>query len=570
MNNNIMISLCDGILNRFDPLGARCIMGVIEKEGGQFDALLQDRLLSRAEILEQVISLKPFTVWISVQPETLGLLEFIKTLSVRYDGPILIGNVGARGLLTEELKSLRSNIVVVLGQGEDAVFDLYALLKKDRLLNESDLTGIKNLRYFNFKENKLVETANSPSMLAKKTIPSEFQLADAIKRDDVITVRSSSGCQFSCVFCTVRDINNKQRYTRHNQDVLKEHLTMIIRNGMTEGTIRFVDDDLAGDIANVLVVASTFSQLNKEFNTHITFGFSTRAGHFANEKDTPEQKKQRLAIWKNAADAGLKSIFLGLESGSSSQLKRLGKSMKAKYNFDATSIAQSLGIDLEIGFIFIDPFMKDHMWRNEMRDNLKLARHVDVAKTCPTWLAPMRAYEGSPMVTWLRKLSLLRDRIGDTDEYRYDYVSSEVVRFIQLLGPSFCAGKNNGLYDLKREIKYVQWYPLGLDKLIKYNCDQIITAELNFVEELLGIDLYGSDALQAQMKYIAVLEKNIADLTIKIKELDAAKVTAKILACCERAKQEINMWKIRISIPPIKAISSWQEKTPETSAIQAM
>lgn len=546
LNDNVMISLCDGISNRFDPLGARCIMGLIEKIGGKFSALLQDRLLSREDILSKISKQNPFAIWVSVQPETLNLLPFMEKLSMQYDGPIIVGNVGARGLLEQELKLLRSNIVVVLGQGEDAVFNLYLALSKDRKMNEGHLKKITNVRFYSRDEMKLIETSNSPSKLAKETIPSELKLSEAIHRGDVITVRSSSGCHFSCVFCTVRDINNKQRWISQHENVLREHLTLIVKNGKKQGTIRFVDDDLAGNIQNLQTISDAFNQVNREFNTRLRFGFATRASHILNEKDTPEQARERLDIWKNAVDAGLESLFLGLESGSSTQLKRLGKSTKAKYNFEAASIAKDFGINLEIGFIPIDPFMKAENWRTEMQDNIRLARYIGIAKTCPTWLAPMRAYEGSPMVRWLKKLGLLRERIGDTDEYFYEYLTQEVSDFIEILGPTFCSGKNNGLYDLKREMKYAQWYPSLVSQRIEGPCDAIVNSELNYVEQLLKIELYGQEVLKVQLDYIDILKEHIDILKTSVLECQKDFASDKILNCCDQALIEIQNWKLKI------------------------
>lgn len=557
MQNHVMISLCDGILNRFDPLGARCIMGVIERKGGVFVALLQDRLISREDIIKQAIALNPFGMWISVQPETLGLLDFLKELSGKYDGPIIIGNVGARGLLKDELNALRSNIVIVVGQGEDSAIKLYdLLLKKNRIFYEDDLKLITNLRFLD-SEGELFETETKPSMLAKSAaIPSEFGLLEAIARDDVITARSSSGCHFSCVFCTVKDINNGQRWVGHNPESLKKYIRMVVKNGMRDGTIRLVDDDLAGDIQNVKVVSETFHEINQEYGVNISFGFATRASHFANLKDTEEQAEKRIAIWNYAVSVGLQNVFLGLESGSTTQLRRLGKSTKAESNFKAASIALSLNVNLEIGFIPIDPFMENVLWRTEMRDNIRLARHVDAAKTSPTWLAPMRAYEGSPIVTWLRKKNLLRERIENTDEYAYEYVSTEVVRFIELLGPAFCDGKNNGLYDLKREIKNVQRYPFGLNHRIQNNCDEIIYAEIKFVETLLDMDLNCADILKEQNQYINVLEENINEILLQIQQFEKKQFTSKILNCCKEAMNAVQLWKENINAQNVTTINN--------------
>lgn len=49
---------------------------------------------------------------------------------------------------------------------------------------------------------------------------------------------------------------------------------------------------------------------------------------------------------------------MGLESGSTTQLKRLGKNTNTDINYKAYDFAKTLGINLEIGFIPIDPLMK--------------------------------------------------------------------------------------------------------------------------------------------------------------------------------------------------------------------
>ena len=86
MNNkicNLMICLSGDLLNRSDPLGARYIIGAIEYAGQDVVALLQDRIISREEIINRVDEFKPSVIWISVQPTSSGVVEFIRKLSKR-------------------------------------------------------------------------------------------------------------------------------------------------------------------------------------------------------------------------------------------------------------------------------------------------------------------------------------------------------------------------------------------------------------------------------------------------------------------------------------------------------
>ena len=160
MNNlSIFITLSDGVSNRFFPLGARYIIKIIEDYHKV--VFLQDRIITRDDILEKISLLSPKLIWISIQPSVEDLFPFLKSISKFYSGTIILGNIGSRWITQEQLIELNLNIIIVSGQGEDATKELIILDNKN-LLNIDYLSDINNIYgyinniYFQNQSEKIV------------------------------------------------------------------------------------------------------------------------------------------------------------------------------------------------------------------------------------------------------------------------------------------------------------------------------------------------------------------------------------------------------------------------------
>lgn len=324
----------------------------------------------------------------------------------------------------------------------------------------------------------------------KDIMPSLNDLEGAVKRKDILTVRTSSGCNFHCTYCSVKDINNGQKWKSHSTNILYKNLENIVKLRMRTGTIRFIDDDTAVSLDHLLSLSNIFKEVNSKYNTNITFGFATNAAHLYDSSDTEEEAINRVNIWREVVENGLTDLFLGLESGSTSQLKRFGKNNNAGTNYRAFDIAKKLNINLEIGFIPIDPLMKDNTWRGEFLDNIKLAKYINAADTSPTWLATIRVYENSPLKQALLNNKLLGNKIKESNEYYFKYKSEQVVDFISNLGICLCDDDTiNGLYRLKREVKNIIRYNIQHSseylKVVSAFSEEISRNEFIFIEDLI-------------------------------------------------------------------------------------
>jgi radical SAM superfamily enzyme YgiQ (UPF0313 family) len=516
-----MISLSGEVLNRVDPLGARCIMGAIEAEGHTVDLLLEDRLFSRSEILKRLKLYKPDVLWISIQPLAFGALDFILEASCLSQCPLILGNVGSRAISNKKLEKIGKTVIIVDGQGESATRAICRLLEKDPFLScQESLKAIDNLRFFDSEKKTIEITPNRPSRRNSDFRISTYLLEDAIRRDDIINARSSAGCDAACTFCTVRAINNGQGWNAGQLSELEYWLRSVVKAGKRDGSISMTDDDLAGSLANLENVSELIHKINTECQVNLRFNFSTRADHLYHPNDSEEQREKRRNIWKRSAEIGLDAIFLGLESGSKTQLRRLGKGCAPETNFEAVKLARELGIRVEVGFIPLDPLMSQATWRQEMLDNIKLARYAEVFKTSPTWLAPARIYKESALETFARKKGLLGEHNSDTDEFDSKFVASEVVDFMNNLGPVLCqefdGGITNPYYRFKREFKALQRRPAPLFRFCSFIGETLIELELQFAEGLIH-SVNESDTLNCQLIFLRKAKKELKKMELALK-----------------------------------------------------
>jgi radical SAM superfamily enzyme YgiQ (UPF0313 family) len=536
---SVFITLSDGVSNRFFPLGARYIIKIIEDYHKV--VFLQDRIISRDDIIERINLLSPNLIWISIQPSVEDLFPFLESISKVYFGTIILGNIGSRWITQEQLIKLNLNIIIVSGQGEDATKELISLNSKD-LLNINYIGDIPNI--YGYINNRYFKNLAEKKVNNQQIIPSSNGLAEAIQRGDIITIRTSSGCNFHCTFCSVRDINNGQRWKQFENNILYTTLQNIIDNGMNEGILRFIDDDTAVSLEYLLSISEIFKDINKKNNTNLQFGFATNAVHLYNPNDTLEEKEFRKYVWRKVVENGLSDLFLGLESGSTTQLKRLGKNTNSDINYEAYDFAKTLEINLEIGFIPIDPLMKDKDWKNEFLANIKLAKYVEAYLSSPTWLATIRVYENSPLKRRLENEGLLRNKIEYSNEYNFNYSSKEVESFINHLGICLCDDDlNNGLYRLKRELKNVIRYDIQHSEkfveLIKLFSCNLISLEFYYIECIItqvNISKYKLDFIEKLLVLLFDLEKKLILFSLEV-------YFNKIKLSLEMAIETTNKWK---------------------------
>lgn len=132
-------------------------------------------------------------------------------------------------------------------------------------------------------------------------------------------------------------------------------------------------------------------------------------------------RREALRLFK---EAGLTQIYLGFESGSADQLKRMYKAVTPQDNKTAIRILRELGIQIAGGWIMIDPEMKG---LDDLKENIAFIEEMDLIPQTRTDdfitnpLNRMRVLEGSPLVAALERKGLLRGLKENMVEYNFEY-----------------------------------------------------------------------------------------------------------------------------------------------------
>jgi hypothetical protein len=146
-----------------------------------------------------------------------------------------------------------------------------------------------------------------------------------------------------------------------------------------------------------------------------------------------EVRREALVTFK---EAGLTQVYLGLESGATSQLKRMYKAVTPEDNRRAIEILTSVGIQIAGGWILIDPLM-EHL--EELDANIAFLENnglipeslSDNFATNP--INRLRILEGSPFVDIMNAKGLLREKKPNLVEYGFEYQSPVIARIVDEL-----------------------------------------------------------------------------------------------------------------------------------------
>lgn len=315
------------------PLGILYLAAILRDKGHTvkvYDNALTEN--SNDHLSELILSNDPNLVGFSVTFKTIGnAREVAKRLKrKRHDLKIVFGGPQASCLPVETLNNPCVDFVLV-GEAEET-FPL--ILEK----NFADLDGIPNL-YFKDASGK----ACSPKKLATThdldSLP--YPARDLLDIDEYktkwpqvnpLSIIASRGCPYRCTFCGLPKSEKIYRLRKPESVVAEiEQLILVYR----DQRIDFVDENFALNHDHVRRICL----LLKEKGIEVSWTCNTRVDNV-----TPE-------ILKVMKDAGLRSIFFGVESASQRTLDFLKKGISIKQINDAFDWCKELAIETFASFM---------------------------------------------------------------------------------------------------------------------------------------------------------------------------------------------------------------------------
>lgn len=429
----LLINLCHpGIRpqDRQEHLGLGYLAAVLRQHSHEVRILDAAALrLSDHNALKRAIG-KPqadlIGVSIPFQERLRHCLRFVSALRKEgFRGPIVAGGHPPTFLYRSILENCPELDVVVVGEAEQTMVDLARDLPP-----QGEWRATPGVAYRSGDQvvvnppRPLASDLNALPFPARDTLP--LYLAAAAPGDvPAASVLRSRGCTAHCSFCDTRAFYSVARghawRVRSATNVTDEMQWLRDESGVQ--FIRFWDDNFMGPGRRGLDEVKALAR--EIISRDLGMGFAL-------ECRVDSLDEEGLLLLK---EAGLKRVFLGIESGVQRALDTYDKRVTVEANRRALRVLKALGIDVTVGFIMFDPYTTVE----ELAANTEFLRDEigpwsEVKRIVAQPMNALQVYDGTPLAGKLKDNGmLLNSDEACPPEYRYRFLDWRVgflVRFI--------------------------------------------------------------------------------------------------------------------------------------------
>lgn len=365
----------------------------------------------------------------------------------------VIGNIGStHGYRELLIQNTFVGILAIIGEGEKPLVEIAKIA-----LQTSD--DFRNIALYKDIVNVAVNYNNAihVSKLKRMDLESYPTIVNANPSDiydqewDVYAIETSRGCPWgNCTFCSIKKQFGISNHPNNNgfdwrwKAFPMAKILSDISNFAKQGVRRFdiKDSEFFGPVHTAEEFSKTMSRVNEFANSLIALNEELRGvekiihnntitiTHVSARVDTiysanPIEEKKNI-VRKNAYEllkaAGLRKVYLGIESGSPSQLKRFCKGVSIDENKRAIEILRELGLEIEVGFIFFDYLST----LEELKQNIVFIEETRIYETDSRILGSLRIQKGSPYKTMAEKAGILGTEEHGQLSYNASFVNKEV------------------------------------------------------------------------------------------------------------------------------------------------
>lgn len=278
----------------------------------------------------------------------------------------------------QELLKKYDDIICVRGEGETSLLKFCQMICENASFDKR-LHDIPNLAYI--RNGNVILTERIHEDLEKLAKPKRQYVKKLCEKGGIVRIESSRGCSWSrCNFCSVCENYGYKGWRPYPIEVIIDQLMTLSDLGCKSPY--FNDEDFFGGnyvrskkLASRIIDEKRKNKINPDMN----FFFSARINDILH-KDGHDA----LILWK---EAGLRELFIGIESGVKRQLQRYGKDATPDKNTRVIKILNHLNIQIDIGYILFDPEMSF----DELVENIKYIESVNLSKHDSRSLKKVRA-----------------------------------------------------------------------------------------------------------------------------------------------------------------------------------
>lgn len=316
----------------------------------------------RWKISQAINEIKKFSfkiagVTVPFQEEANIIFSFISALrSANLNTHINIGGIFPSFAYEEILKMFPCINSVTLGEGEETFVEL-----AENIIKETDWRSIRGIAYL--ENSSIVKNDIRPLVndLDSLPFPERYALNQPINNINIAAMITSRGCYARCSFCSVvpfySRFGSKFRF-RSSRNVIEEIDLLYNQFGIRNIFFNDANFILGKGKGCKRVIDISYEILKRNFDLH-----------FVLQCRSNDVEEELFALLKKA---GLRGVFLGVESGSQSMLDRFKKDITVEQNLKAIEILNKLNLYAVIGFIPFDY----NVTFNELYENMLFIEKV--------------------------------------------------------------------------------------------------------------------------------------------------------------------------------------------------
>jgi len=297
------------------------------------------------DTVNKIIKIKPKALGISLvdasKKKGLALIKSVRRAG--YQGSIILGGYFATFSSREILRDFPEIDYVVRGEGELILAELLEVIINKKDIALTDILGLS------FRKNSKIIENPAQTLIKNLDIlppPDRKYAAVTIKNKSPLRINATRGCWGKCAFCDIIRFyaaSNGKRWRRRSAKNVVDEIEQLMEKFNTNYFI-FNDDQFLVKGRRGAEYVNEFVHELESRDLNISFELMCRA-------DTIQYD-----IIAQLKSAGLKRIFLGLESFDSEQLRRFGKGISVRQNLKAVIILNKLKVDVIASVILADAY----------------------------------------------------------------------------------------------------------------------------------------------------------------------------------------------------------------------
>ena len=428
-NNVVFIAISD-----YDNLGVGYMAALLSEAG--YKTRIIDFRVRKSELLKILKKLDPLLIGFSIIflnhiKRFIDLIEYLRISGINCH--FTAGGHYA-SLKYEELFQLVPQLdSIIRFEGEYPMLELAKYVS-----NGSDWRKIDSLTY---KENgKIISNPIWPPEedLDKFPFPSRSPLKEYAFQKRFTAILAGRGCVYNCSFCNTREFYRQAsgplKRIREPEMVVSEMNYLFRKKGCS--VFLFHDDDfpVKSTRQSEWIVRFCDELERTSLNKKIIWKINCRPD---------EVEEESFSLMKKS---GLFLVFLGLEDGTNTGLKRLNKHLTVENNVKAIKILKKLKIGFDYGFMLFQPLTTFRL----LNENLDFLRQICGDGYTPvTFLRLIPLYE-----TRIEKELLKSGRLYHTDGIGdYDFLEETMNKYYNFITDCF-----------------IEWlrYPEGVENISKW------------------------------------------------------------------------------------------------------